>query len=136
MKTVKVKSNADGKTRFDFEMKLDIQKNKPVIMKKQETPSTEQGLSVSIVLDGDYAKAGTKIRDYVYQTSLITPYATISFDDPIVTELVPFRIFYKAELAHHDYYNLNPSQPYCLAVISPKLKKLFKSHTQLLKEEL
>ena len=35
-KSVKVKSNADGKTRFDFEMLLDIQKNKPVILKKQE----------------------------------------------------------------------------------------------------
>ena len=81
-KPVKVKSNADGKTRFDYEMLLDIQKNKPVILKKQETSSSEQGLSVSICLEGDYAKAGTKIRDYVYQTSLITPYATITFDDP------------------------------------------------------
>ena len=42
-KPVKVKSNADGKTRFDFEMKLDIQKNKPVILKKQETSSSETG---------------------------------------------------------------------------------------------
>ena len=81
-KSVKVKSNEDGKTRYDFEMLLDIQKNKPVILKKEEKSSSEQGLSVSICLEGDYAKAGTKIRDYVYQTSLITPYATISFDDP------------------------------------------------------
>ena len=81
-KAVKVKSNDDGKTRHDFEMILDIQKNKPVILKKEEKSSSEQGLSVSICLDGDYSKAGTKIRDYVYQTSLITPYATITFDDP------------------------------------------------------
>ena len=81
-KSVKVKSNEDGKTRYDFEMLLDIQKNKPVILKKEEKSSSEQGLSVSICLEGDYSKAGTKIRDYVYQTSLITPYATISFDDP------------------------------------------------------
>ena len=81
-KAVKVKSNDDGKTRYDFEMLLDIQKNKPVILKKEEKSSSEQGLSVSICLDGDYSKAGTKIRDYVYQTSLITPYATITFDDP------------------------------------------------------
>ena len=81
-KSVKVKSNEDGKTRYDFELILDIQKNKPVILKKEEKSSSEQGLSVSICLEGDYAKAGTKIRDYVYQTSLITPYATISFDDP------------------------------------------------------
>jgi peptide-methionine (S)-S-oxide reductase len=59
-----------------------------------------------------------------------------AFDDPIVTELTPFSIFYKAEVEHQDYYNLNPSQPYCLAVISPKVKKLISSHTQLLKEEL
>ena len=81
-KSVKVKSNEDGKTRYDFEMLLDIQKNKPVILKTEEKSSSEQGLSVSICLEGDYSKAGTKIRDYVYQTSLITPYATISFDDP------------------------------------------------------
>jgi DNA topoisomerase-6 subunit B len=63
-------------------MLLDIQKNKPVILKNEEKASSEKGLSVSICLEGDYAKAGTKIRDYVYQTSLITPYATITFDDP------------------------------------------------------
>ena len=79
---VKVKSNADGKVRHDYEMLLDIQKNKPVILKNEEKPNSETGLSVSICLEGDYAKAGTKIRDYVYQTSLITPYATITFDDP------------------------------------------------------
>jgi DNA topoisomerase-6 subunit B len=79
---VKVKSNNDGKLRHDYEILLDIQKNKPVILKNEEKPSSEKGLSVSICLEGDYAKAGTKIRDYVYQTSLITPYATITFDDP------------------------------------------------------
>jgi peptide-methionine (S)-S-oxide reductase len=50
-----------------------------------------------------------------------------------VTELTPFHIFYKAEVEHHDYYNLNPSQPYCSAVISPKVKKLLLIHPQLLK---
>ena len=104
-KPVKVKSNADGKTRFDYEMLLDIQKNKPVILKKQETSSSEQGLSVSICLDGDYAKAGTKIRDYVYQTSLITPYATISFDDP------------KGEKFHHKA--IIRSMPPAPTIISP-----------------
>ena len=59
-----------------------------------------------------------------------------AFDDPIVTELTPFRNFYIAEVEHHDYYNLNPSQPYCRAVISPKVKKLISSHTQLLKVSL
>ena len=61
---------------------------------------------------------------------------TDAFDDPIVTELTPFGIFYEAEMEHRDYYNRNPSQLYCSAVIAPKVKKLLTSHTKLLKEKL
>ena len=77
-----VKSSTDGKIQDEYEMLLDIQKNKPVILKHEKKETKSAGLSVSICLDGDYSKAGSKIRDYVYQTSLITPYATITFDDP------------------------------------------------------
>jgi len=81
-KPVLVKSSTDGKTQDEFDLLLDIQKNKPVILKHKTIEVSKQGLSVSICLEGDYSKAGSKIRDYVYQTSLITPYATITFDDP------------------------------------------------------
>jgi len=81
-KPVIVKSSADGKTQDEFEILLDIQKNKPVILKHSTKEVSKNGLSISICLEGDYSKAGTKIRDYVYETSLITPYATITFDDP------------------------------------------------------
>jgi len=77
-----VKSSTDGKIQDEYEMLLDIQKNKPVILKHETKEVAKAGLSVSIRLEGDYSKAGSKIRDYVYQTSLITPYATITFDDP------------------------------------------------------
>ena len=81
-KPVVVKSSTDGKTQEEFEILLDIQKNKPVILKHTTKEFTKKGLSVSICLEGDYSKAGNKIRDYVYETSLITPYASITFDDP------------------------------------------------------
>ena len=81
-KPVTVKSCADGAIQNQFEILLDIQKNKPVIVKHTTKEITKTGLSVSICLEGDYSKAGTKIRDYVYETSLITPYASITFDDP------------------------------------------------------
>ncbi len=81
-KPVGVKSSTDGKTQDEYELLLDIQKNKPVILKHKVNEVSKQGLSVSICLEGDYSKAGSKIRDYVYQTSLITPYATMTFDDP------------------------------------------------------
>lgn len=79
---VRVKSSTDGQTRDEYEMLLDIQKNKPVIQKHVTVPARARGLSVSIRLEGDYTKAGAKIRDYVYKTALITPYATLTFDDP------------------------------------------------------
>ncbi|NHI03251.1 DNA topoisomerase VI subunit B [Candidatus Nitrosotalea sp. TS] len=81
-KPVTVRSCADGKMSDEFVMLLDIQKNKPVILKHNTKEASKTGLSVSIVLEGDYSKAGSKIRDYVSQTSLITPYASITFEDP------------------------------------------------------
>jgi len=47
-----------------------------------------------------------------------------NFVRPIVTEIVPFKKFYKAEDYHQGYYNANSSQPYCRLVIAPKLEKL------------
>ena len=81
-KPVIVKSSSDGKIQNQFEILLDIQKNKPVIVKHTTKEISKTGLTVSICLEGDYSKAGNKIRDYVYETSLITPYASITFDDP------------------------------------------------------
>ncbi len=43
---------------------------------------------------------------------------------PVVTQVEPVREFYPAEAYHQDYFDNNPAQPYCLAVIPPKLKKL------------
>jgi len=81
-KPVTIKSSTDGKISDEFELLLDIQKNKPVILKHKTKEVSKRGLSISIFLEGDYSKAGSKIRDYVYQTSLITPYASITFEDP------------------------------------------------------
>lgn len=52
--------------------------------------------------------------------------AASKFSSPIVTEIQPLPEFYPAEKYHQDYYRQNPFQPYCMIVISPKLKKLEK----------
>jgi peptide-methionine (S)-S-oxide reductase len=46
------------------------------------------------------------------------------WDAPIVTQVEPFKAFYNAETYHKDYYKKHPNQPYCQAVITPKLVKL------------
>jgi peptide-methionine (S)-S-oxide reductase len=48
------------------------------------------------------------------------------FRQPIVTEIVPLKKFYKGEDYHQDYYRANPNQPYCRMVIRPKVEKFEK----------
>lgn len=45
---------------------------------------------------------------------------------PIVTEITPATTFYAAEEYHQNYYRSNPYQPYCRAIIDPKMQKLRK----------
>ncbi len=52
--------------------------------------------------------------------------AQANFRNPIVTEIVPLKKFYKAEDYHQEYYDNNSSAPYCQVVIAPKLEKLEK----------
>jgi peptide-methionine (S)-S-oxide reductase len=57
------------------------------------------------------------------------------FGAPIVTQLEPLETFYEAEEYHQDYYRDNPGQPYCRAVIDPKVAKLRASFAHRLKPE-
>jgi peptide-methionine (S)-S-oxide reductase len=50
-----------------------------------------------------------------------------AFDRPIVTQVVPFTAFYKAEDYHQEYFRLHGEEPYCQLVISPKMAK-FRKH--------
>jgi peptide-methionine (S)-S-oxide reductase len=45
------------------------------------------------------------------------------YDDPIVTEVAAFDKFYPAENYHQEYFANNPNQPYCMAVVAPKVAK-------------
>lgn len=49
------------------------------------------------------------------------------FDAPIVTELMGAEPFWPAEPEHHDYFRRHPRQPYCMAVVAPKVMK-FRQH--------
>jgi peptide-methionine (S)-S-oxide reductase len=59
--------------------------------------------------------------------------ASGAFDAPIVTEIVPYKNFYKAEAYHQNYYNDNTMQPYCMFVIRPKVEKFKKVFKDKLK---
>ena len=51
----------------------------------------------------------------------------------VVTEVVPFRQFYKAENYHQEYFKLHGTQPYCQLVVAPKVAKFRKLFHDYLK---
>jgi peptide-methionine (S)-S-oxide reductase len=79
------------------------------------------------------ADTGTQYRSAIFYTTdeqrkvaeKAKADAAKDFPKPIVTEITKAGEFYPAENYHQDYYRLNKNRnPYCRAVISPKLKKL------------
>jgi len=57
------------------------------------------------------------------------------FPAPIVTEVTPLTTFHAAEDYHQGYYRQNPGQPYCRAMIAPKVAKLRAKFASRLREE-
>ncbi len=57
------------------------------------------------------------------------------YKNPIVTEIVPFANFYKAENYHQNYYDKNKFAPYCQVIIDPKIQKLTSNYKKDVKEE-
>jgi len=56
------------------------------------------------------------------------------WDNPIVTQVVPFKKFYQAEQYHKQYFSRNPNAGYCRVVIAPKIVKLRKKYREKLKK--
>ena len=89
------------------------------------------------------ADVGTQYRSGIYfqneeqrkiaEKTIGTLNSNNAFENPIVTEVCQFKNFYKAENYHQEYYELNKEQPYCKAVIKPKMDKLHKIFADKLK---
>jgi peptide-methionine (S)-S-oxide reductase len=57
------------------------------------------------------------------------------WDRPIVTQVEKLDKFYMAEDYHQEYFARNPYQPYCMAVVAPKVSKFRKHFLELLKKQ-
>jgi peptide-methionine (S)-S-oxide reductase len=95
-------------------------------------------------LDRQGADVGTQYRSAVFYGSeeqrTITEEVIADFtarevwDGEIVTQVAPLETFYPAEDYHNDYFRRNPAQPYCQAVIAPKVAKARKLYLDRLKK--
>jgi len=91
------------------------------------------------------ADVGTQYRSAIFyhndeqkktaQQVIIQLNAAKVFLSKIVTKLEPATVFYPAEDYHQDYFAINGYQPYCQAVIAPKVAKVRKAFKDLIKED-
>lgn len=87
---------------------------------------------------------GTQYRSAIFYTSENQQKTALAFiealtnaavfEQPIVTEVTAFTVFYPAEDYHQNYYENNKTQGYCVAVINPKLEKFIKQYKSKLKK--
>jgi len=77
---------------------------------------------------------GTQYRSVIYYHNpeqhelarqVIAEMASV-WDAPIVTELSPLPVFYRAEDYHQNYYRQHPDQGYCAFVVATKVAKFRK----------
>lgn len=93
--------------------------------------------------DQDGANFGSEYRSVIFYhddeqkkiaEDVTKNFAPTLWEDPIVTEIVPFKKFYLAEDYHQNFYKDNPEQAYCQVIINPKLEKFRAKFQSLLKD--
>lgn len=90
----------------------------PTTLNRQGNDVGEQYRSIAFYRNAEQKAA---IEKAIADTS-----ASGAWSGSIVTQVVPFTQFYKAENYHQEYFKLHGSQPYCQLVIAPKITKFRK----------
>jgi DNA topoisomerase-6 subunit B len=74
-----------GPTKIhQYELTIDIQKNKPLILNHRTIPNQDRwhGTVIEFSTEADYTRAMPKILEYLMQTAIVAPYASITYVDP------------------------------------------------------
>lgn len=109
----------------------------PSLVSYQEVLDVFFGIHDPTTLNRQGADVGTQYRSAIFYHSpaqkavaekrIDELNAAKIWDKPIVTQVVPLSVFHRAEDYHQGYFRGNPGQPYCAAVVSPKVAK-FRKH--------
>jgi methionine-S-sulfoxide reductase len=106
------------KTSLDEILKVFFTVHDPTTLNRQGADVGEQYRSVILYRNAAQQKTATDIINQLNKEKV--------YDEPVVTAVQPFKVFYKAEDDHQDYYNANKSNGYCKMVIQPKIEKFEK----------
>jgi peptide-methionine (S)-S-oxide reductase len=99
----------------------------PTTLNRQGNDIGTQYRSVIFYHSEEQKKAAEKIIQEISEAKI--------YKDPIVTELTEFKNFYPAEDYHQEYFARNPYQPYCMAVVAPKVAKFRKTFADRIKKK-
>jgi len=114
------------KTSLDEILKVFFTVHDPTTLNRQGADVGEQYRSVILYRNAAQQKTATDIINQLNKEKV--------YDQPVVTAVQPFKVFYKAEDDHQDYYNANKSNGYCKMVIQPKIEKFEKLFKDRLKK--
>ncbi len=99
----------------------------PTTLNRQGNDVGTQYRSAIFYHNDEQKNAAEKVRKQIEDEGV--------YKDPIVTDIVPFEKFYKAEDYHQNYYNNNKEAGYCRVIIDPKIKKLLREYSTEVKNE-
>ena len=106
--------------QISFEEMLEVffSTHDPTTLNRQGNDVGTQYRSVIFYHSEEQRKIAERVKNKLDESGI--------WKDTIVTEIVPYDKFYKAEDYHQNYFKTNPNQGYCRMVIAPKLKKFEK----------
>ena len=104
---------------FDQILNIFWQAHDPTTLNRQGNDVGTQYRSVIYYHNDEQKDRAEKSKEYADKSGY--------WPNPIVTEITSLNNYSDAEEYHHNYYNDNPNQPYCIFVIKPKLDKLEKN---------
>lgn len=96
----------------------------PTTLNRQGADVGTQYRSIILTLNENQKQMAEKVIQEIENEKI--------WENPIVTEVVPFTTFHMAEDYHQEYYENNPNQSYCRLVISPKVGKFRKAYKEKL----
>ena len=103
------------KVSFESLLEVFFKTHNPTTINRQGNDVGSHYRSIAFYSDGKEKKI---IENYIDKLNKHDIYS-----DDIVTQIIKFDAFYKAEKYHENYYELNKNQPYCDLVITPKIRK-------------
>jgi peptide-methionine (S)-S-oxide reductase len=115
----------------------------PAVVSFREILDVFFGTHDPTTLNRQGADVGTQYRSVIFyhtpqqkeaaERRIVELNAAGIWDAPIVTQVVPLPAFHKAEDYHQEYFRQNAGQPYCQAVVAPKVAKFRKQFVDKLK---